>query len=36
MSWWEFSGANTRDTTYQNQLADGMTRTLVAARARQM
>jgi hypothetical protein len=36
MSWWDFSGANTRDTTYQNQLADGMTRTLVAARARQM
>jgi uncharacterized protein with NAD-binding domain and iron-sulfur cluster len=36
MSWWEFSGANKRDTPYQEQLADGLTRTLVAARARQM
>jgi len=36
MSWWEFSGATTRHAAYKDQLADGLTRTLVAARARQM
>jgi uncharacterized protein with NAD-binding domain and iron-sulfur cluster len=35
-SWWEFSGANTRSPAYQRFLADGLTRTLVAARAREM
>ena len=35
-SWWDFSGANSRSPAYQRFLADGLTRTLVAARAREM
>jgi uncharacterized protein with NAD-binding domain and iron-sulfur cluster len=35
-SWWEFSGAATRGSAYGKYLADGLTRTLVAARAREM
>src|SRR5918993_663460 len=35
-SWWEFSGAESRGANYQRYLADGLTRTLVAARAREM
>ena len=35
-SWWEFSGASSRSPAYQNFLADGLTRTAVAARAREM
>jgi uncharacterized protein with NAD-binding domain and iron-sulfur cluster len=35
-SWWEFSGAGRRSTKYQRFLADGLTRSLVAARAREM
>ncbi len=35
-SWWEFSGASTRSPAYQRFLADGLTRSLVAARAREM
>jgi uncharacterized protein with NAD-binding domain and iron-sulfur cluster len=35
-SWWEFSGAASRSPRYQQFLADGLTRTLVAARAREM
>jgi len=35
-SWWSFSGAATRSKEYGTYLADGLTRTLVAARARQM
>jgi uncharacterized protein with NAD-binding domain and iron-sulfur cluster len=35
-SWWEFSGAETRGGAYAKYLADGLTRTLVAARAREM
>ena len=35
-SWWEFSGAQSRSPAYQRFLADGLTRTLVAARAREM
>jgi uncharacterized protein with NAD-binding domain and iron-sulfur cluster len=35
-SWWEFSGAETRGGDYAKYLADGLTRTLVAARAREM
>lgn len=35
-SWWEFSGAKTRSAAYGKLLADGLTRTLVAAKAREM
>jgi uncharacterized protein with NAD-binding domain and iron-sulfur cluster len=35
-SWWEFSGAEQRSAAYQKLLADGLTRSLVAARAREM
>jgi uncharacterized protein with NAD-binding domain and iron-sulfur cluster len=35
-SWWEFSGATTRSLAYQRFLADGLTRSLVAAQAREM
>ncbi|HEV3377904.1 MAG TPA: FAD-dependent oxidoreductase [Thermoleophilaceae bacterium] len=35
-SWWEFSGASARGGAYAKYLADGLTRTLVAARAREM
>ena len=35
-SWWEFSGAQTRSVAYGKFLADGLTRTLVAAKAREM
>src|SRR3954471_12730497 len=35
-SWWEFSGAERRSPGYQTFLADGLTRSLVAARAREM
>ncbi len=35
-SWWEFSAADRRSEKYGRFLADGLTRTLVAARAREM
>jgi uncharacterized protein with NAD-binding domain and iron-sulfur cluster len=35
-SWWEFSGAEKRSHAYRRFLADGLTRTLVAARAHEM
>jgi uncharacterized protein with NAD-binding domain and iron-sulfur cluster len=35
-SWWKFSGADKRSPGYQQFLADGLTRSLVAAKARQM
>lgn len=35
-SWWEFSAADRRSDAYGKFLADGLTRTLVAARAREM
>jgi uncharacterized protein with NAD-binding domain and iron-sulfur cluster len=35
-SWWEFSGAPQRSRAYQKFLADGLTRTLVAAKATEM
>jgi uncharacterized protein with NAD-binding domain and iron-sulfur cluster len=35
-SWWQFSGAQRRSAGYRRYLADGLTRTLVAARAREM
>src|SRR5215207_538613 len=35
-SWWDFSGAERRGKAYRTFLADGLTRTLVAARAREM
>jgi uncharacterized protein with NAD-binding domain and iron-sulfur cluster len=35
-SWWDFSGAANRSPAYQRLLADGLTRTLVAARGREM
>src|SRR5918999_1854161 len=35
-SWWQFSGAAARGGAYAKYLADGLTRTLVAARAREM
>jgi uncharacterized protein with NAD-binding domain and iron-sulfur cluster len=35
-SWWEYSGASRRSDAFQKFLADGLTRTLVAARAREM
>ena len=35
-SWWEFTGAESRSPAYAKFLADGLTRTLVAAKAREM
>lgn len=35
-SWWDFSGAQRRSEAYGKFLADGLTRSLVAARAREM
>src|SRR5829696_2417215 len=35
-SWWEFTGAEHRSEAFQRFLADGLTRTLVAARGREM
>jgi uncharacterized protein with NAD-binding domain and iron-sulfur cluster len=35
-SWWEFVGAERRSLAFQKFLADGLTRTLVAARAREI
>ena len=35
-SWWEFVGAERRSEKYRKFLADGLTRTLVAAQAKQM
>jgi uncharacterized protein with NAD-binding domain and iron-sulfur cluster len=35
-SWWTFSGAQSRSPNYQKFLADGLTRSLVAAKAREM
>jgi uncharacterized protein with NAD-binding domain and iron-sulfur cluster len=35
-SWWDFVGAEHRSPAFQKFLADGLTRTLVAARAREM
>jgi uncharacterized protein with NAD-binding domain and iron-sulfur cluster len=35
-SWWEFSGAEQRSPEFQRFLADGLTRTLVAARGKEM
>jgi len=35
-SWWDFSGAAQRSPAYQKFLADGLTRTLVAAKAKEM
>jgi uncharacterized protein with NAD-binding domain and iron-sulfur cluster len=35
-SWWEFSGAEHRSPAYRKFLADGLTRSLVAARATEM
>jgi len=35
-TWWEFSGAEQRSVAYQKFFADGLTRSLVAARAREM
>ena len=35
-SWWEFSGAPHRSDAFQTYLAAGLTRTLVAAQAREM
>jgi uncharacterized protein with NAD-binding domain and iron-sulfur cluster len=35
-SWWEFSGAEGRSAGYRKFLADGLTRSLVAARAEEM
>src|SRR4051794_19623328 len=35
-SWWQFSGAASRSLAYQKFLADGLTRSLVAAKAREM
>jgi uncharacterized protein with NAD-binding domain and iron-sulfur cluster len=35
-SWWDFSGASARSPAYQRFLADGLTRSLVAAQAREM
>ncbi len=36
VSWWDFVGAEQRSEKYRKFLADGMTRTLVAAQAKQM
>ena len=35
-SWWAFAGAESRSPGYQRFLADGLTRSLVAAKAREM
>jgi uncharacterized protein with NAD-binding domain and iron-sulfur cluster len=35
-TWWEFSGAEHRSVVFQKFFADGLTRSLVAARAREM
>ena len=35
-SWWEFVGAERRSVAFRKFLADGLTRTLVAARAREI
>jgi uncharacterized protein with NAD-binding domain and iron-sulfur cluster len=35
-SWWEYTGAERRSPAFQRFLADGLTRTLVAARGREM
>ena len=35
-SWWQFAGAARRSPGYQKFLADGLTRSLVAAKAREM
>ena len=35
-SWWDFTGAEKRSAAFQRFLADGLTRTLVAARGREM
>ena len=35
-SWWSFVGADQRSPAFRKFLADGLTRTLVAARAREM
>jgi uncharacterized protein with NAD-binding domain and iron-sulfur cluster len=35
-SWWEFVGAEGRSAAFRKFLADGLTRTLVAARAKEM
>ena len=35
-SWWEFVGAERRSAAFQKFLADGLTRTLVAARAKEI
>ena len=35
-TWWRFSGAGSRSEAYGKFLADGLTRTLVAAKAREM
>lgn len=35
-SWWSFSGAESRSPGYQKFLADGLTRSLVAAKAHEM
>jgi uncharacterized protein with NAD-binding domain and iron-sulfur cluster len=35
-SWWDYTGAERRSVAFQKFLADGLTRTLVAARAREM
>ena len=35
-SWWDFTGAEKRSPAFQRFLADGLTRTLVAARGREM
>ena len=35
-TWWAFSGAGSRSTGYQKFLADGLTRSLVAAKAKEM
>ena len=35
-SWWEYAGADRRSDAYGKFFADGLTRTLVAARAREM
>src|SRR5919199_4627421 len=36
LSWWEYTGAEHRSAAFQRFLADGLTRTLVAARGREM
>jgi uncharacterized protein with NAD-binding domain and iron-sulfur cluster len=35
-TWWTFSGAGSRSTGFQKFLADGLTRSLVAAKAKEM